>query len=276
MEGEMARPGAPAGRRERRIVGHELAARTIQPIDEDPIGAAVGRHQKTPARIKRHIMGVRPRPRLIAVRADFARRRHHIGERRQRSIGIDRKHRHPRTVADHDVAVARVRRQVGRIVALSRLLVEKFDPAAWLVDRVGGDFGSIAVHRIEEALLAIEGDELRIGHGLERLQERPGAARIDSVDADAFSLCAASFGGKAPDIGKERNGAFRFLGRCLFRRRRQSAGGERRARRSQKKRPASVACRRQGVAAGALGVNNGSRFRIRCHDVISPLAMPTS
>ncbi len=162
----------------------------------------VGREEETAARIERNVMRVGARLPLIAVWADFAPRRDHVGEGRERSVRIDREHRHSRPVADDDVTVARVRRQVRRIISIGRLLVQKREPSARLVDRVGTHFGAVAVDRIEESPRPIERDELRVGHGLERLQERPGTVPIDPVDADAFSLRFASRAGETSDIGE--------------------------------------------------------------------------
>jgi hypothetical protein len=46
----------------------------------------------------------------------------------------------------------------------------------------------------------------RVGHSLERLKQRPGATRIDPVDANALSFRVAPLGGKAPDIRQQRIG----------------------------------------------------------------------
>src|SRR6266568_5484581 len=98
-------------------------------------------------------------------------------------------------------------------------LVQKPELAARLVDRIGTDFGAVAVNRIEVSLLTIERDELRVGHGLERLQQRPSAAPIDPVHADAFSFGIASRAGKTPDIGKQRKGGSgRFRGSSILHR----------------------------------------------------------
>src|SRR5215510_11496442 len=114
-------------------------------------------------------MRVRARARLNAVRTDFAGRRDHISEWPKRTIWVDREHSHPRTIANDDVTVARVRREVGRIVTVGRLLVEESDVAARLLDHVGRDFCAVAVNRIEEFLFTIECDELWVGHSLKRL-----------------------------------------------------------------------------------------------------------
>src|SRR5262245_19728595 len=114
-------------------------------------------------------MWVRARTRLSTVGTDFARRRDHIGEWPERTIWVDREYSHPRTIANDDVTVARVRREVGRIVTVGRLLVEESDMAARLVDRVGRDFCAVAVNRIEKFLFTIECDELWVGHSLKRL-----------------------------------------------------------------------------------------------------------
>src|SRR5262245_66289222 len=104
----MARPGTAPRDAERRIVSCELAGRSIKPIDQDAVGAAIGRDQKAAARIERYVMRMRAGPALIAVRADLARGRDHVGERRQGAVRIDRKHRYDRAIADGDVAVDRV------------------------------------------------------------------------------------------------------------------------------------------------------------------------
>src|SRR5436190_18776447 len=110
-------------------------------------------------------MWVRARTRLSAVGTD----RDHIGEWPERTMRVDREYSHPRTIANDDVTVARVRREVARIVTVGRLLVEESDMAARLVDRVGRDFCAVAVNRIEELLFTIEWHELWVGHSLKRL-----------------------------------------------------------------------------------------------------------
>ena len=270
MEGEMARPGA--GTRRRVAGGRELAGGTVQSVDLDPVDAAVGCDEETTAGIERNVVRVRAGPDLIAVRADLARRRNHVGERRERSIGIDREHRDAWAIADDDVAVARVRRQVRRISAGGRLLVQEPDPAARLFDCISADLGTIAVDRIEESLLAIEGDELRIGHRLERLQQRPGTVRIDPVKTDAFPLRVASFGGETSDIGEQRRAGRRGdLGRSRLHRQDRAADRERGhpTRRAEKKRPAGGRFRRK-AGGGPLSGSERRRVSLLLHGIILP------
>src|SRR5215469_15957952 len=173
MKGEVARSSAGAAPGEGGVVRQELAARKVQAIDVRPVRAAIGRKKKAPAWIEPDKMRVRARPDLIAVWAHVASRRHHVAIGSKRPIRIDRKHRDSDAVADDDIPVRRVRREVGGVVAAGRLFVQEANASARLVDCIGRDLGAVAVNRIEKLLLPIEGDELRIREGFKRLYEGP-------------------------------------------------------------------------------------------------------
>src|SRR5262249_33233494 len=140
--------------------------------------------------------------------------------------------------------------------------------AACRVDRVGGYLGAVAMHRIEETFLAIKCDELRVGRALGGLQQRPGATRVDPVEADSLSLRLPALGGEAADIDRERPGrGLRFLRRG-FRRSQYPAGAGsdcHPAGRACEKEPASAATRHQ--FARRLGFLTSLR-----HSVIPPSA----
>ena len=169
----MARSSAGAAPGEGGVVRQELAAGKVQAIDVRPVGAAIRRKKKAPAWIEPDKMRVRASADLIAVRTYVASRRHHVAIRSKRPIRIDRKHRDTDAVADDDIPVRRVRREVGGVVAAGRLFVQEANASARLVDRIGRDLGAVAVDRIEEHLSLIEGDELRIGDGFKHLYEGP-------------------------------------------------------------------------------------------------------
>jgi hypothetical protein len=98
---------------------------------------------------------------------------------------------------------------VRGVLAVGRLLVQKFDLSARLVDRVGGNLCAVAMNRIQVFLRTIEGDELRVGHGLERLRRRPVAGLIDPEDADALCARFAARAREASDIGERRKSGSR-------------------------------------------------------------------
>src|SRR5258708_6219947 len=173
MTGEVARSSAGAAPGEGGVGRKGLAVCKVEGIDVRPVGAAIRLKKKAPAWIEPDKMRVRARPDLIAVRTHVASRRHHVAIRSKRPIRIDRKHCDPDAVADDDIPVRRVRREVGGVVAAGRLFVQEANASARLVDRIGRDLGAVAVNRIEELLSLIEGDELRIGEGFKRLYEGP-------------------------------------------------------------------------------------------------------
>jgi hypothetical protein len=146
---------------------------------------------------------------------------------------------------------------VGGVVAAGRLFVEEADASARLVDRVGRDLGAVAVNRIEEFLLLIEGDELRIGKGLKRLYQRPRPFRVDAVDADALGMRFALIAGKAPDIGEQRHGFAGLRSRSAARCSEQAS-----RRRSEEKEPPRFALgHRPSISARETAT-------IGCHNVL--------
>jgi len=191
----------------------------------NPVDATVGRNQKTAAGIERDIMRVRAGSSLVAVRSDLALRRDHVRIRGERPVRVDREYGDALAIADDDVTVARVRREVSGVVAAGWLLVEKSNPAARLVDRVGTHIRAVAVNRIEEFLLAVECDELRVRHGLKGLHQSPCTGLIYPVHADAFGARVALSAGETSDVGKQRRcGPRRFRATRRFSPRNPAAG----------------------------------------------------
>src|SRR5262249_27285456 len=118
-------------------------------------------------------MWVRTRPALMPGGTHAPTRRHHVAIRSKRPIRIDRKHSDPDAVADDDIPVRRVRREMGGVVAAGRLFVQEANASTRFVDRIGRDLGAVAMDRLEELLSLIEADQFRIGAAFTHLYAAP-------------------------------------------------------------------------------------------------------
>ena len=216
----MARPGARTARHGRRSSRHQLAARGVEREHERRVEALVGHDDEALARVEHDV--VRARVGLLgAMRPGLARQRRKIGDRPKRAVGLDRQHRHgARAVvrADH-VFVIRIDAEAHAVPALRVLRPERAQLPRRLVDAKCRDDFAVAVRRVQEALITVEGEPRRIVGGLHELQWRPRTAGgIDPVHGNALAAPVALLRGVAADVRELRQ-------RPAARRRSASSGG---------------------------------------------------
>src|SRR5207237_7556554 len=129
------------------------------------------------------------RMRALLLRPVGARRageRRQIAPRAERPVLIDREKCDGarRIIGDDEEAPGCVDGEVHAVPAAGRLLIEYAQPAGCLIDPVRRGLRSVAVNRIEAALLAIDDDEGRIGKLLQQLDPLPSILLAGPVEAD--------------------------------------------------------------------------------------------
>ena len=229
MEVHVPRTGARPRRRERRVARHELALRCVELEDEDLVEALVGDDDEAAGAVEGLVVRVRARL-LGPVRPGSARQRDQIGERSQGSVRSDGKdgHRARAVVRADQELVRRVHGDAHTVLAPGRLLAQHLQLAGGPVDRQRGDHLAVAVRRIEDALLLIQGQPRRIDEILDELHVRPDPrGPVHRVDVDALAAGVALLRGVAPDVDEHR--ASLALGSGARRRQRRAAAGHDRA-----------------------------------------------
>jgi len=158
MEVGVPRPRARSAGDRRRRGRDQLAGGRVDPEDEDSVEALVGDDEEAPARVEGDV--VRMRAGLLgAMRPRLALERDEIAQRPERAVGVDRQHRdRARAVVRADEeAVGRVDAESDPVLAAGGLAVEDPDLPGPRVDRVGNGLGAVAMRRVEDALLPVEG-----------------------------------------------------------------------------------------------------------------------
>jgi len=191
----MARPRPGLGGDEGRITRQEFAALRVELVDERPVEPLV-RHGDEPAGgIEGGVVRVRAGL-LDGVRAGHACLRHHVVERRERPVRVDRQggHRPVHVARNDEEAVARVDRQMHRVPAAAILAIEEGQLTRLPVNRKGADRAEIvaAVDTVEDAPAGVERQERRVGDAREELHALPRAGLgIHPVDLNTLAASLA-------------------------------------------------------------------------------------
>jgi hypothetical protein len=123
-----------------------------------------------------------------------------IGARPEAAVLLDWHHldRSGPVIGGDDEPVAWADRQIHRILAAAGLPVERRQPAARFVDRIGADLVEIGVDLVEKPLVIVYGEKPRIGDGDQLHMCPPARGRIHPVDVDAVAMPLRSGVVKAP------------------------------------------------------------------------------
>ena len=147
---------------------------------------------------------MRLRKRLLdPMRPDLAFQLDEIDHQLQRAILVAWQQRERRgdVVGDHHKAVAGIDGEMNGILAFRALPIDHTQRSSGGIDRHGGDVAQVAMHRIEKAPRAVEGEERRIDEIAEALEMRPDAGRIvHAIDVEPIAAGIALLAGARADI----------------------------------------------------------------------------
>jgi hypothetical protein len=199
MPRQVARPGARLQIDAVRNVRLECPARTIQPVDNDPVRSEIGPEGESAGVVQSDHVGVRPilarRHRARPAPASHARRTLQTAVAREWKDGDGP----ARVVGDEHVSAGRIDREMAGVGAFRRLLVHQRKTSRGGVDRKCAhrprglalerpEF----VHRVEDTSARVEGEKRRLfGLSCQRgICREPPRGRIELEQVDPAALAA--------------------------------------------------------------------------------------
>ena len=226
VEGHVPRPGARRDRCKRHRVRTEYASTGVEVQHVYLIGAEVDAEHMVAIQIGEDLVGVRTflpggiRSSPVADALEL------VGPGADKPVSEDPKNRKvpAGVVGREEVLPGRLHAEMGGVLAVRRLCVEKAQHSVRLVDRVGAymPVGHL-VDRIQMLQRRVEREIrwVRRRHGLERLQSAIARIQPEHIDADGGARVGSAgrdpWSGVGSDIDKPRLGAgwlARGVGRC--------------------------------------------------------------